>query len=448
MKKIKVANGQGFWGDSIDAPVKLIKSGQIDYLTLDYLAEVTMSIMQKQKLKNPDLGYAQDFVKLIENNLEDIVNNNIKIIANAGGVNPKSCSDKIIEICKKKNINLKIGIIEGDDIYSDLDVLVSKGADLTNMDTGKSFDDIKDKVYSANVYIDSFNVAKALDLGAQIVLAGRVTDPGLALGPMIHEFNWTKNEFDLLASGTLAGHILECGAQCTGGNYTNWEEVPDLANIGYPIVEIDNQGKFTVSKLDNTGGLININTVSEQILYEMGDPKKYISPDVIVDFTSFDMVDMKNNAIFIDKVKGSKATDTFKVSISYFAGYKATGQLTISGPNAIEKAKLTADIIWTRLRNAGFIFEKTSTEFLGYNSCHLDIVDEQILPNEIVLRLGVKDNDKSKVNRFGMEIAPVITSGPPGITGFSGGRPKAQAIVAYWPTLIKKDLIKTKVTLI
>ena len=169
MKKIKVANGQGFWGDSIDAPVKLIKSGQIDYLTLDYLAEVTMSIMQKQKLKNPDLGYAQDFVKLIENNLEDIVNNNIKIIANAGGVNPKSCSDKIIEICKKKNINLKIGIIEGDDIYSDLDVLVSKGADLTNMDTGKSFDEIKDKVYSANVYIDSFNVAKALDLGAQIV---------------------------------------------------------------------------------------------------------------------------------------------------------------------------------------------------------------------------------------------------------------------------------------
>ena len=448
MKKIKIANGQGFWGDSIDAPVKLIKSGEIDYLTLDYLAEVTMSIMQRQKLKNPKMGYARDFVKLIEENIDDIINNNIKIIANAGGVNPKACSEEIIEICKKKNIDLKIGIIEGDDIFPNIDNLISAGAEFKNMDTGEDFSDIRNKLYSANVYIDSFNVSKALDMGAQIVLSGRVTDPGLALGPMIHEFKWSKNDYDFLAGGTLAGHIIECGAQCTGGNFTNWENVPDLANIGYPIIEIDKKSKFSVYKLKNTGGIINRESVSEQILYEMGDPKNYISPDVKVDFTSFEINDNNDDSVSIDSVNGYPPTDTFKVSISYFAGYKATGQLTISGPKAIEKAILTADIIFTRLKNAGYTYEDTKTELLGLNSCHLDIVNVNDEPNEVVLRLSVKDSNKDKVNRFGMEIAPVITSGPPGITGFAGGRPKAQPIVAYWPTLISKELVSTKVTIL
>ena len=200
--------------------------------------------------------------------------------------------------------------------------------------------------------------------------------------------------------------------------------------------------------MKSTGGLVNRQTISEQILYEMGDPKNYISPDVIVDFTSFNIVDNFDNSVSIDSVFGSKPTDTYKVSISYFAGYKASGQLTISGPNAIKKAKLTADIIWKRLKSAGFKYDDTSTEFLGYNSCHIDIIDLKREPYEVVLRLGVKDNSKDKVNRFGMEIAPVITSGPPGVTGFSGGRPKAQPIVAYWPTLINKKLVKTKVSII
>ena len=442
MKKIiKIANGQGFWGDSIDAPVNLVKNGHIDYLTLDYLAEVTLSIMQKQKQKNSKWGYATDFIDLVKRILPEIDNNQLKVITNAGGVNPDSCRDELLKLTD----NVKIGVVKGDDIFKDIDILRKQGVSFSNMDTGQDFEDISDKIYSANVYIDSFCIADALDKGARIVLAGRVSDPGLALGPCIHEYNWSKNEFDKIASGTLAGHITECGAQCSGGNYTNWKDVPDLANIGYPIIEMTNSGDFAITKHANTGGLINKHTISEQILYEMGDPKKYISPDVCVDFTSFQLVEKNENCVNINGVKGYKPTDTYKVSISYFAGYKATGQLTISGPNAYEKAKLTSEIIWKRLKSAGYEYEDTLSEYLGISSCHgsIDRVPDQI--NEVVLRLSVKDSDKNKVNRFGKEIAPVITTGPPGVTGFAGGRPKAQEIVAYWPTLIPKDLIKTKV---
>ena len=444
-KVIRIANGQGFWGDSIDAPVRLINDGPIDYLTLDYLAEVTLSIMQRQKLKRPDAGYARDFVELIDRVLPDLVSKNIKVISNAGGVNPEACRDALLEIAKAKGIDIKIGIIKGDNIYNNLDKFIESGVDFKNLETGADFTTVKDKVYSANVYIDSFCIARALNEGAQIVLAGRVSDPGLALGPAIHEFGWKPEQINLIAAGTLAGHIIECGAQCTGGNYSRWHEVDDLVNIGYPIIEMQDNGEFVITKHDATGGLVNRETVSEQILYEMGDPTHYISPDVCVDFTSFDLVDLGNDRVQLSNVKGLEATPTYKVSISYFAGYKASGQLTISGPNALKKAQLVANLIWTRLENAGCVYEDKLTEFLGLSSCHGNINKTPDQVNEVVLRLGVRDGDKENVNRFGKEIAPVITNGPPGVTGFSGGRPKAQEIVAYWPTLIPKNLIMTDV---
>lgn len=444
MKNIKIANGQGFWGDSIEAPKELIRNSDIDYLTLDYLAEITLSIMQKQKTRNPKYGYASDFLNLIQETAIDLKNNQIKVVSNAGGVNPKQCSTGIKKILSDLNVNLNIGYIEGDDILNDLDDLISKGATLSNMDSGESISTIRDKICSANVYIDSYEIKELLDLGADIVLAGRVTDPGLTLGPLLHEFDWKKNDYNKLASGTLAGHIIECGAQCTGGNYTKWYEIEDLVNIGYPIVNVNSNGDFTVMKSKNSGGLINRFTVTEQILYEMGDPKKYISPDVCVDFTSFKLDDSIDGQVKISDVRGYQPTNTYKVSISYFAGYKSSGQLTICGPNAYEKAKKTAEIIWGRLSKIGCKFEETNTEFLGYNSCHNSINKHYEGSNEIVLRLSVKDKSKSTVNRFGMEISPVITSGPPGITGFAGGRPKAQEIIAYWPALIDKKLIKTK----
>ena len=439
---IRIANGQGFWGDSIDAPLNLIEYGQVDYLTLDYLAEVTLSIMQRQKLKNPNFGYASDFVHLVERCSNQLIKNNIKIITNAGGANPDSCRDKLLDIV---NESIKVGVIKGDDIVDKVHSINANGVPFKNLDTGEPFESIKDKICSANVYIDSFSIARALRKEAQIVLAGRVSDPGLALGPMIHEFNWSSEDFNKLAAGTLAGHITECGAQCTGGNYTDWSNVPDMSNIGYPIIDIDESGKFCIVKPEGTGGLINKYTISEQVLYEMGNPEKYISPDVCVDFTSFKLKDLGSDCVQVNGVKGFKATDTYKVSVSYFDGYKASGQLTISGPNAKSKAKLAADVIWDRLKLAGCTYDDTLTEYLGLSSCHGSINDEPENMNEIVLRLSVKDGNKEKVNRFGKEIAPLITSGPPGVTGFAGGRPKAQEIISYWPTLIPKELVKTEV---
>ena len=445
---IRIGNGQGFWGDSIDAPVRLAKDGPLDYLTLDYLAEVTLSIMQRQKLKNPNTGYARDFLDLVERILPEISDKGVKVITNAGGVNPQSCRSELIQLAKSSGKEIKIGVIQGDDIFPTLAELRKKGVSFENMDTGADFDSIMDKVYSANVYINSSTISEALDKGAQIVLAGRVSDPGLALGPCIYEFDWKDQDYDLLAAGTLAGHITECGAQCTGGNYSRWQDVPNLANVGYPIIEMQPNGKFCITKHENSGGLINRETIGEQVLYEMGDPNHYISPDVCVDFTSFRINDLGSNKVSISNVSGLAPTDTYKVSISYFAGYKATGQLTISGPNAYEKAQLTAEIIWKRLKNSGVTFEDTSTEYLGLSSCHGEINALPSQINEVVLRLGVKDSDKNKVNRFGKELAPVITSGPPGITGFSGGRPKAQEIIAYWPTLIPKELVHTSVDVV
>lgn len=447
MKKIiKIANGQGFWGDSVDAPYNLVKYGKIDYLTLDYLAEVTLSIMQRQKLKNREKGYATDFVELFERIAVDIANKNIKVITNAGGVNPEICREKLLKIAKKLNLNIKIAIIKGDDILDDIDSLISDGVDFSNMDDNSDFSSIKNKVYSANAYIDSFSIAEALSTDANIVLAGRVSDPGLVLGPAIYEFNWEKTDYDKLAAGTLAGHILECGAQCTGGNYSKWMEVPNIDNIGYPIATLSDDTTFTISKDPDSGGIINKYTIIEQVLYEMGNPKKYLSPDVIVDFTSFDIKELSSNVVQISGVKGYKDTETYKVSINYFNGYKASGQLTVSGPNALEKAKLTSEIIWKRLERAGVLFDDKLTEFLGFSSCHGEKIGKlKSKDDEVVLRLSVRDFNKEKIIRFSKELAPVITTGPPGITGFSGGRPRPQEIIAFWPCLIQKKHIKTKI---
>ena len=445
-KTIKIANGQGFWGDSVDAPYNLVKYGKIDYLTLDYLAEVTLSIMQRQKLKNPEKGYATDFIELFERIALDIANKNIKVITNAGGVNPEVCREKLLKIAKKLNLDIKIAIIKGDDILGNIDSLMSDGVNFANMDDNADFLSIKDKVYSANAYIDSFSIAEALSTSADIVLAGRVSDPGLVLGPAIHEFNWKKTDYDKLATGTLAGHILECGAQCTGGNYSQWMKVPNIDNIGYPIATLSDDTTFTISKDPNSGGIINKYTIIEQVLYEMGNPKKYISPDVVVDFTSFDIKELSKNIVEVSGVKGYKDTNTYKVSINYFNGYKASGQLTVSGPNALEKAKLTSEIIWKRLERAGILFDDKLTEFLGFSSCHGEKIGKlKSKDNEVVLRLSVRDFDKEKIIRFSKELAPVITTGPPGITGFSGGRPRPQEIIAFWPCLIEKKHIKTKI---
>jgi hypothetical protein len=442
-----IANGQGFWGDSILGPVRLVREGPLHYLTLDYLAEVTMSIMQKLKSRHPEAGYATDFIAMLERILPACKEKGIKIIASAGGVNSAACMRATGEVIKKLGLSgIKVATVTGDDILPRLAELQQQDEAFKNLDDGRPLSAVDGKITSANAYLGAFPVAEALDRGADIVICGRVTDPSLVLGPMIHEFGWKPEDFDKLAASTVAGHIVECGAQCTGANYTNWREIEDFARIGYPIIEAYPNGQFFITKHNGTGGKVTIETVASQLVYEMGDPRQYLTPDVIADFTSIQLEQTGADRVRVYGIKGSAPTKFLKVSVSYESGYKAVGQLTISGPEALAKARLCADIIWKRLELDGVTFpeENQCVEFLGAGVCHQGIIPT-IDPPEIVLRIGVKDKDKAKVNRFGMEIVPLVTSGPPGVTGFAGGRPKATEIISYWPALVHKDKIVPQV---
>jgi len=447
---ILVANGQGFWGDSILGPVRLVREGPLDYLTLDYLAEVTMSIMQKLRSRRPEMGYATDFVKLIERIGRDIVEKDIRVIANAGGVNPHACKDAVLEVLAAQGLSgVKVAVVEGDDILADLDALMEGGEEFRNMDTGEPLETVRDAVTSANVYLGAFPIAEALDQGARIVITGRGTDPGLVLAPLIHEFGWGPEDLDQLAAGTVAGHIVECGAQCTGGNYTDWRKIPDMARIGYPIIEAYPSGEFVVTKHAGTGGLVDVSTVTHQLAYEMGDPSNYITPDVCADFTSFDIEQDGDERVRVSGVKGAPPTPTYKVSMSFHDGWKSVGQLTISGPDALAKAELCSDIVWERLKFDGFEYrdEEKLIEYVGANVCHAGIeIEGANEPSEVVLRLGVKGKERERIDRFGSELVPLVTSGPPGVTGFAGGRPKAAEIIGFWPALVTKDKIQTRVS--
>lgn len=450
-EKIKIASGQGFWGDLIDAPFHQVTKGDIDYLVMDYLAEVTMSILQKQKNKNPELGYAKDIPELMKRILPIIKEKNIKIITNGGGVNPVACANAVIQVAKNLGIkNLKIGVVLGDNIKDNLDELIAEGADLKNMETDEPIDLVKDKILSANVYFGAFPIVKALEKGSDIIITGRTTDTGLTLAPMVYEFGWKNTDYDLLSAGTVAGHILECGAQSSGGNFLgDWQLIPNMAEIGFPIAEAYPNGDIIITKHPNTGGKVSFETVAEQLLYEIGDPKSYITPDCVADFTSIKLQDLGNDRVKVYDVKGFPETEFYKVSCSYSDGFSAISTLTYSWPQALTKAKAADEILRKRLANLNLQFDEIRTEFVGYNSTH-GLLAKQLNEddiNEIVLRVGVRSHDYSSVERFGKEIAPLILTGPPSVTGFAGGRPKPSEVVAYWPALINKKFVNPVVTI-
>lgn len=451
-EKIKIASGQGFWGDLIDAPYHQVTKGNIDYLVMDYLAEVTMSILQKQKNKNPELGYAKDIPELMKRILPIIKDKNIKVITNGGGVNPIACANSVMKIAKELGINkLKIGVVEGDNIKDNLKDLISMGAKLKNMETDESIESIEDRILSANVYFGAFPIVEALKQGADIVITGRTTDTGLTLAPMIYEFNWRKNDYNLLSAGTVAGHILECGAQSSGGNFLgDWQSIPNMAEIGFPIAEAYPNGEVIITKHPNTGGRVSFETVAEQLLYEIGDPKNYITPDCIADFTSIKLEDLGDDRVKMYNVSGQPETEFYKVSCSYSDGFSAVASLTYSWPQALTKAKAGDEILRKRLANLALKFDEIRTEFIGYNATHGPLakkINEDDI-NEIVLRVAVRSHDYASVERFGKEIAPLILTGPPAVTGFAGGRPKPSEIVAYWPALIPKKFVNPTVKIL
>ncbi len=450
--KVRVASGQGFWGDLLSAPIDQVRGGQIDYLMLDYLAEVTMSIVQKQKQRDPKAGYARDFVALMREILPDCVEKDIKVLSNAGGVNVKGCAEAIKEVSAELGLGgkVKIGVVTGDDVLPRLQEFLDQGIEINNMDTGESLSEVLDKVQSANVYLGAQPLVEALNKGAQIIVGGRLTDTGLTLAPLMHEFGWSFKDWDKVATGTIAGHIIECGGQCSGGNCQfEWEAIPDLENIGFPIVEAYPNGDFVIIKHEKTGGRINIPSIKEQLLYEMGDPHSYITPDVVADFTTIQLKDDGENRVRVHGIKGKPNTDFYKVSIAYSGGWKAVGTLVYAYPQAFEKARAADKILRARLDKLGLKFDTILTEFVGVNATHGHLSGEPRadIP-EVQLRFGVRGQNKADVERFTKELAPLILTGPPAVTGFAGGRPKVEEIMAYFPALIPKSLIETKVEIV
>ncbi|HKJ03208.1 MAG TPA: acyclic terpene utilization AtuA family protein, partial [Longimicrobiales bacterium] len=370
---LRIASGQGFWGDDLEAPVRQVEGGPIDYLMMDYLAEVTMSIMQKQRSRDPSAGFALDFVPLMERIFPMCAEKGVRVVTNAGGVNPEGCADALVEAGRSAGVGgrMKVGLVTGDDLMDRLDELMAAGHDLAHMETGAPLSEIRDEVQSANAYIGAGPIVEALAKGADIVVTGRSTDTALTYGPMIHEFGWAADDYDRIASGVVAGHINECGAQCTGGNcLIDWWKIPDMARVGFPIVEAGPDGSFVVTKHPGTGGRVSRASVTEQILYEMGDPTEYITPDVIADFTTIHLEEAGENRVRVHGVKGRAATDFLKVSIAYSSGWKAVGTLTYAWPDAAAKARAADRILRERLDRLGLDFDEVRTELVGWDSTH------------------------------------------------------------------------------
>jgi hypothetical protein len=440
VKPVRIGNGCGFWGDNIDAPLLLAEHGRLDYLTLEYLAELTMSILALQKQRDPLAGYAGDFLGVLERLCPVLkAQPALKIITNAGGMNTAACAAKARAILDKAGLTVSaIATVSGDDLMPQLDDLLA-GHPLSNLDTGEPLAAIRERVVSANAYLGARPIVEALRQGASIVITGRVADASLTVAPAMHEFNWSWDDWNRLASATVAGHLIECGAQATGGLWINWQEA-DLANVGYPLVEIEADGTFIITKPPGSGGAVNRETISEQLLYEVGDPAAYLTPDVVADFTSVTLTETAKDIVRISGARGKPATDTYKVSISYRDGWTASGTLLIFGPNAARKARSCGEMIFARLRRAGCEYQQTNIECLGAGDC-VPGVQAAVDPPEVVLRVSVHDPRRDAVDRFAKELAPLVTSGPPGVTGYTTGRPQVREVFAYWPTLLNKSYL-------
>jgi hypothetical protein len=448
MQRVRIGNGCGFWGDNIDAPFRLARDGKLDYLTLEYLAELTMSILALLKQRDPSAGYAHDFLDVLKSLTPALrTQPGLKIVTNAGGMNPSSCAARAKAILVDAGLpGHRVAIVSGDDLLPRLDQLVQAGHSLTNLDTGEPLVTIRDRVVSANAYLGARPIVDALRLGANVVITGRVADASLVVGPAVHEFGWGWSDIDRLCAATVAGHLIECGAQATGGLWCNWQEVPDLANVGYPIADMASDGTFSIEKPSGSGGAINVETISEQLLYEVGDPSAYLTPDVTADFTTLRLTGSAKDSVSVSNVRGKPATDSYKVSIAYRDGFASSGMLVLSGPDAEKKARYAGQVLLDRLQAAGVKFSHQLVECLGTGDCVPGVIRTQWVPAEVVLRVAVRAADRASVERFTREFAPLVTAGPPGVTGYTTGRPPVREVFAYWPALIDKKAVDPQVS--
>lgn len=438
MTSIRIGGATGFWGDSSTSVPQLVKGGRLDYLVFDYLAEITMSIMARARAKDENAGFAADFVSLIAAHLPEIARQGIKVVSNAGGVNPRACGRLLEQAIEKAGLDLKVAVVTGDDLLARQDEFRQAGT--AEMFTGA---EMPEKLWSFNAYLGARPIAAALQAGADIVVTGRCVDSAVTLGACMHAFGWPADDYDRLAAGSLAGHILECGAQATGGIHTDWEETGDWADIGYPIAEIEKDGTFIVTKPEGTGGLVSVGTVAEQLLYEIGDPAAYLLPDVSCDFTSVEIEQDGPDRVRVTKVKGRAPTATYKASATYQDGFRVGMYLTIGGIDAVAKAEKVADAVLRRcarlLKEQGAPpYAETSVEIIGSESAYAER-SRALAAREVILKLAAKHEAQAPLNLLVRELTSSGTSMAPGVTGMGGNRPKVSPVVRLFSCLVAKS---------
>jgi Acyclic terpene utilisation family protein AtuA len=442
----KIANAAGFWGDNVDAPRRLVEAAEVDYLTLEYLAELTLSILARMREKDPSAGYTHDFLTVLESLLPALnAQPNLRIVTNAGGMNPQACAVAASRILARGGLaGTAVGVVSGDDIVGRLDQIQRAGCRLENLDTGEPLSSLSRPIASANAYLGARPIAEALAGGARLVITGRVADASLTLGPAVHQFAWKWDDWNRLAAGSVAGHLIECGAQVTGGLYRHWQGL-DLATGGYPIAELAEDGSTTITKPAATGGRVSRETVVEQLLYEIGDPAHYLTPDVDVDFTTIEVTGSGVDRVLVRCATGRPAPENYKVSLAYRDGFTASGQLLVYGADAVAKARACGEMILARVASAGCQLDSTSVECLGAGEAVPGIGPKVNNAREVMLRVTVRAAERAAVERFTQELAPLVTSGPPGLAGYATGRPAVREVYAYWPTLVPKAAVPARV---
>ncbi len=446
---LRIANAQAFWGDDSSAAARLAAQvPDLDWLTLDYLAEVSMSIMAKQRERDPQLGYAKDFLEVVRS-LAPVWRSGrrLRIVTNAGGLNPLGCAQACVEMLAREKVHgLKIGVVSGDDVLS---LLRRDPGSFRHLEDGTSLDSVAAELVSANAYLGACPVVKAIADGADIVIIGRVADPSLTVAPCIAHFGWTATDYNKIAGATVAGHLIECGTQVTGGISTDWLDLPDPAHIGFPVAEIHSDGSCVITKPAGTGGRVSEQTVKEQLLYEIGDPAAYLSPDAIVSFLTLSAIDEGGDRVRVHGATGRPPTEQYKVSATYRAGFRATGTLTIFGRDAVAKARRCGGIVLKRLEEAGMKPQHSLVECVGANAvAPVGPRVEESTIRETVLRISVADARREVVEQFSRSMIPLIASGPQGTTGYAEGRPVVREVYDYWPTLIPRSAVTPRVQIL
>ena len=443
---VVIGGGQGFWGDSNDAAIHMVRNSNINYLACDYLAELTLSIMARQKLKNPNAGYARDFLGMMKECGKEAYEKGIKVLTNAGGMNIKGLVDALAEQAAGQGLKgMKIGYVLGDEISSEIPRLLAEGMTFDNIDDVGNFNEVRDKIFNANVYFGHEPTLACLEQGADMVITGRSTDSALFLAPCIHELGWKADDWNNLARGIMAGHLLECGGQGAGGNYDyDWRSVPRMDELGFPIAEVS-ENDFVITKAPDCGGIICEQSCKEQFLYEVHDPANYITPDVTVDISQATLKQAGDNRVRVGNVRGKEKPEMLKVSMGYHAGYKVAGMLSFAWPDAYEKAQYAADIIMKKMKKKGLKAEEVRIDYIGVNALHLAVAetdpDKLKDLNEVVMRIAVRTLTKEEAYKLVPEIAPLQLNGPPGAS-FFGGRAMVQEVIGLWPTLIPRDAVR------